>query len=81
VQLWDVASRSCTATLTEHASAICCLAFCPTVRAALIESNLSDRGLFRSCRTGRVRSTISSQPSSAQWCGSWSVVTTARHQC
>jgi WD40 repeat protein len=77
VRLWDVASRACTATLTAHYGAVNCVAFCPKVRAFLMLSGLI--GLIEvvcSCRTGRVTSTTCSQPSSEQWCGSWSVGST-----
>jgi WD40 repeat protein len=33
VRLWDVASRSCTVTLTDHKSPVYCVAFCPKVLA------------------------------------------------
>jgi WD40 repeat protein len=46
VRLWDVGSRSCTATLAEHNSTVFCVAFCPKVRMLLLVSDLSDRGWF-----------------------------------
>jgi WD40 repeat protein len=81
VRLWDIASRSCRFKLTGHTSAIMGVAFCPKVCALMkLDLCLIENG-FRSCRTGRGRNTTCSQPSSAQWCVSWFVVTTAQRQC
>jgi WD40 repeat protein len=42
VRLWDVASCTCTATLTGHQDTVYSVAFCSKVRACLVVSDLSD---------------------------------------
>jgi WD40 repeat protein len=79
VRLWDVASCSCTATMTVHTK-------CRPLCGGLSQSTRPDDGIpnvkpapvFRSSWSGHVRSTICSQSIFGLRCHSWSVVSALR---